>query len=162
MSTRLRLATAFMVAFMAAQTRAQTRPFGFGVIGGEPVGATIKVWFNPYIGMDLAAGADFGPESRRPFPYDMPPGFQTHIEILGHLPVVRTNTLRMPVYIGVGPKVSFRAGFESVRARTPVGVCLLWPRTPFPWEFFVEFAPSWGPRPLPFDPDLAAGIRYYF
>lgn len=157
------LLTAFLcVLVWLAAAHAQSKPFGIGVIGGEPVGATMKVWFNPYVGMDVAAGADFGYPSRRVFAYDVPASFQTHIELLVHVPVIRTRGPRMPVYVGAGAKFNWRAGFQGVRARTPIGLCWLLPRKPFPWEVFFEFAPTWGRNPRPFDPDASMGVRYYF
>ncbi len=153
---------ACMVCLTASQSFSQTRPFGLGGIGGEPCGLTMKVWFNPYIAMDLAAGADFGVPSRNLFRYDVPPAFQTHLEFLAHIPLLRSRAIRMPVYVGAGAKLSWHAGFEGVRARTPLGVEFLLPRKPWPWEIFFEFAPTWGAYPLNFDPDAAMGVRYYF
>jgi hypothetical protein len=142
---------------------AQSRPFGLGVIAGEPMGGTFKIWFNPYITLDFAAGADFGPPSTRPFYYTAPPAFQLHADFLGHVPLVRGRNVRIPVYFGAGPKFTWRnRGFESVRARTPVGVSILMPRPPFPAELFFEFAPTWGRNPRPLDSDACMGFRYYF
>ena len=140
---------------------AQTKPFGIGVIVGEPMGATMKVWFNPLFGMDLSAGADFGRTNTYIFRYEAPPAFQTHLDFIGHIPLVRSRGPRIAAHIGGGVKLSFRAGFEHVRARTPLGLTFLLPRKPVPWELFIEFAPTWG-RPLLFDPDAALGFRYYF
>ncbi len=140
----------------------QSRPFGLGFIAGEPMGGTMKVWFNSYIGMDFAAGADFGYPSRYVFRYDTPPAYQMHLELLGHIPFVRTRGPRMPIYVGGGARFNWRNGNFNVRARTPIGLALLLPRRPFPWELFFEFAPTWGARPLVFDPDAAMGMRYYF
>jgi len=149
---------------LCATAAAQSRPFGLGLIAGEPMGGTFKVWFNPYITLDFAAGADFGYPTTRPFLYDVPPAFQLHLDLLGHVPLVRTRSVRIPVYFGAGPKFCWRGGvgFESVRARTPVGISILLPRPPFPLELFFEFAPTWGRNPRPFDPDAGLGFRYYF
>jgi hypothetical protein len=144
----------------------QTKPFGLGVIAGEPTGGTIKVWFNRYFGMDMAAGADFGPYSHNPFNYRLPAAFQAHCDFLAHVPIFHPGQARIPLYIGVGPQFGWWRHDGMVeqywRVRTPIGLALLTPRPPFPWELFVEFVPTWAREPRIFDPDLAAGARYYF
>jgi hypothetical protein len=139
----------------------QKRPFGLGIIAGEPVGATFKVWFGRFFTLDMAAGADFAPVSRRPFDYDFPATFQVHADVCVHATFIRFGTARMPLYVGVGPKWNFRHGADF-RMRTPVGFALLAPEPPFPWELFLEFVPTWGARPTVFDPDFGLGMRYYF
>lgn len=151
-----------VLALTADSARAQTRPVGIGVIGGEPTGATVKIWFNRYFGMDVAAGADFGAPSRNPFNYTPGPAFQSHIELLAHVPLANIRQARIPIYIGGGAVFHWQAGFQPVRARTPIGFALLLPRPPFPWELFAEFAPTWGSDWPTFDPGFAAGVRYYF
>ncbi|MBD3240867.1 MAG: hypothetical protein GF331_09800 [Chitinivibrionales bacterium] len=159
---QLAAAALFVCMGMTVPTMAQSRPFGLGFIVGEPMGGTMKVWFNSYIGLDFAAGADFGYPSRYLFRYGTPPAYQMHVELLGHIPFVRTRGPRMPIYIGGGAKFNWWHGNFEARARTPIGLALLLPRRPFPWEIFFEFAPTWGARPRLFDPDAAMGMRYYF
>ena len=159
-------ALVFALAFCCAAW-SQTRPFGVGVIGPDPTGGTAKVWFNRFFALDFAAGADFGPYSHLLFDYRLPAAFQAHGDFLVHLPLlVHRRGLRLPLYIGVGPQYGFWRHDGVVeqywRCRTPIGLALLLPRVPFPWELFAEFVPTWAPRPQLFDPDVATGVRYYF
>ncbi|MEL6181293.1 MAG: hypothetical protein AAFS10_20215, partial [Myxococcota bacterium] len=81
----------------------------------------------------------------------------------------KSNTIDLPVYVGIGGKLWVRDDDDNddddddfgLGVRVPVGICLL--LTEAPLEFFAELA--LGLRLIPgtdADIDGGIGVRYYF
>lgn len=127
---------------------------GYGLIIGNPIGLSGKVWFSDRVAMDGAVGinqGDFGVHF----------SFLFHdFDVLRRMRINQNPDLETPVYFGVGPRLIFSDN-DEFGIRLPVGVSLLPKGTP--WEFFVELAPVLRMTPdTGLDGDFALGARYYF
>jgi hypothetical protein len=127
--------------------------FGVGALLGEPMGASVKMWVNPKVSIDGAAGWSFVE----------PDGFQLHGDVLWDVATLfHGQESELPLYVGVGGRVKFveegdnRAGF-----RGPVGVSYLLHKQRL--ELFAEVVPVLDIAPkTTLEWNGGIGIRYYF
>lgn len=142
---------------------AQEHSFGIGVMLGEPLGVSMKLWLSgteaidggfgvsgagDRVGLDAANG---GTNERS----------HLHLDYLWHAFGLFTEEERYPVYTGLGVRInSGGALVPSLAARALFGVAWM-PRT-VPIDMFMELVPM-----IQFYPDAAygleasVGIRYY-
>lgn len=142
------LAVATLVAWVATPAAAQTvKKAGFGVIAGDPVGGTAKVWLDDAYAVDLGVG------------------FSGDTVMWGDLLYHMYNLLpqpaegRLAVYVGAGPRIETRRDAEF-GVRTIAG--LNWRIKRQPIEFFVEAGPVFRMTPNGgVDADGGIGVRFY-
>ncbi len=145
------------LALLAAPPAADNRPFGLGVILGEPSGISAKHFIDSRHALDLAL--DFSA---------VDDAFYVHGDYVLHLPGLLPN---LPgglwlAYVGVGGKVRLRERKKknddaSLSVRIPLGIT--WMPRGIPLDVFLEVVP--GVRVLPStDPDLdvGLGVRWFF
>ncbi|HKA86512.1 MAG TPA: hypothetical protein VKE22_02565 [Haliangiales bacterium] len=160
----LRLAPlALAAALLAAPGRAdaQGRPFGLGVILGNPTGISAKAYLARAHAIDAAVGAAFLHGS----------GLHIHADYLWH-PVIlaEDEAFTLPLYIGIGGRMLIR-GREGIQGdkfhlgpRVPVG--FLFDFKQIPIDVFVEVAlivdviRTAGDDVI--DVNGGIGVRYYF
>lgn len=131
-----------------------TGKFGVGVILGEPIGASVKYFFNDTLAIDGAAGWSSHDHS----------DFYLHSDVLWHnydlLPVARG---RLPVYFGVGGLVRFRNHNEDNQfgIRVPVGISYLFDNAPV--DIFAEIGPALDVAPfIRGEITGGVGVRFWF
>lgn len=132
--------------------RAQERDFGLGIIIGDPIGLSAKVWLDRERAFDFAAAwAVHGDHAH----------LYAHADYLLHADLNTLGRGRHPLlfYYGLGVRVQERE--DRVGARLPLGLDFL-PRKA-PLEIFGEIVPVLDLLPgTAFDLEAGLGIRYYF
>lgn len=139
-------------------------PVGVGISLGDPTGLSAKAWLNAQNALDFAASWSFEDER-----------FAIYTDYLFHFwggmpKEVRRRAWEVPLYAGVGGKVSLGKGgrgrFDGedgvgVGVRVPLGISMIFRDAPF--DIFVEVAPGLLIVPeTAFDLDGALGGRFYF
>ena len=109
--------------------QAQNIPrFEFGVILGEPLGFSAKLWYTQRTAADVAAAWSFTENGI----------FEVHADYLVSPFLLKDGTL--PLYIGLGP--TLRIGNDwFLGARLPIGAQYLFQKLPL--SIFGEVAPQW-------------------
>ena len=127
---------------------------GGGITIGEPIGASLKYWFNDTLAIDGAIGWSTHDNT----------DLYLHSDILWHnfnlIPVSRG---RLPLYFGVGGLVRFRNDNEDnqVSIRVPVGISYMFDNAPV--DIFVEIAPAIDVAPnVQGEVTGGIGIHYWF
>lgn len=137
-----------LAAAAVSPVSAQTvKKAGFGVIAGDPIGGTAKLW------LDDIYAVDFGL------------GFSGDTVLWGDALYHMWNLLPQPgegkvgVYVGAGPRIETSDDPEfGVRAIAG----LTWRITRQPIEFFVEAGPVFRMTPTGgVDADAGVGMRFY-
>jgi hypothetical protein len=134
------------------------KSFGFGLIVGEPLGATVKLWLNPVNAFVFdIGGSDFGP---------------TRLDgnYLWHFDPFHSRIAKL--YAAPGIAIAFGNGngpyggreFDKgngvgLAVRVMFGLNVIPQRTPL--EIFFELGPIIGLSPGGAGFDFAAGIRFY-
>ncbi len=122
----LALALTFVLAALPAAAQNRVKEVGVGVIAGDPIGATAKLWFDPVYAVDLGLG------------------YSGSTVLWGDLLYHAWNLLPQPqegklgLYLGAGPRFELGDDVEFA-ARTIAGVS--WRLTRQPMEFFAEMGP---------------------
>lgn len=127
--------------------------FGLGVLAGEPLGASAKVWLSEKTAIDAGAGWSFVD----------PTGFQVHGDFLFHkFNLFHTGKGELPLYFGVGGRVKFvEHGDNRAGIRGPVGLSYFIPHSRF--EVFAEVAPILDVAPTTsLEWNGGVGFRFYF
>lgn len=128
--------------------------FGAGVTLGEPIGASVKYWFNNTMAIDGALGWSYRDDT----------DLYLHSDVLWHdFNLIPVSQGRLPFYFGVGALVRFRHGHHDNQAgiRVPVGVSYMFENAPV--DVFVEIAPALDVAPsLHGEVTGGIGIRYWF
>lgn len=127
---------------------------GAGIIIGEPIGGSLKYWFNDTLAIDGAIGWSSHDDT----------DLYVHSDVLWHkfdlFPVSRG---RLPLYFGVGGLIRFRDNNEDnqVGVRVPVGLSYMFDNAPM--DIFVEIAPALDVAPnVQGEITGGIGIRYWF
>jgi Protein of unknown function (DUF3996) len=127
---------------------------GAGIILGEPIGGSLKYWFNDTLAIDGAIGWSSHDNT----------DLYVHSDVLWHkfdlFPVSRG---RLPLYFGVGGLIRFRDHNEDnqVGVRVPVGLSYMFDNAPM--DIFVEIAPAIDVSPnVQGEITGGIGIRYWF
>jgi hypothetical protein len=127
---------------------------GAGITIGEPIGASLKYWFNDTLAIDGAVGWSSHDDT----------DLYVHSDVLWHnFDLIPVSRGRLPLYFGVGGLVRFRDDNKDnqVGVRVPVGLSYMFDNAPV--DIFVEIAPA-----LDVAPDVRGevtggiGIRYWF
>jgi hypothetical protein len=151
--------------FAVQKSAAQERPFGLGVIIGEPTGLSAKLWTSSVNAFDFGLGWSMGgdrigtyngtynsSESRTHF----------HMDYLWHSFDAIHSAERFPLYYGIGGRINSGAGYDaSFAIRGVFGIAWMPRRTPI--DIFLELAPSLQlTSSAGFGIDAGFGARYYF
>ncbi|OGJ85467.1 MAG: hypothetical protein A2268_12885 [Candidatus Raymondbacteria bacterium RifOxyA12_full_50_37] len=154
----------FFLFLSAAGTFAQERPFGLGVILGEPTGISAKLWVSPATAFDFGLGWSLGGDRINHYNggYDGGSRVHFHMDYLWHWFGAIHSSERFPLYAGVGGRINTGAGYtNSVAARGVFGIAWL-PRQA-PIDIFLELVPSLQVVPSTgFGIDAGLGVRYFF
>lgn len=143
---------------------AQERPFGLGVILGEPTGFSAKLWTSADNAFDFGLGWSIGGDRIGRFDgnYDGGRRIHLHMDYLWHaFEIIRTD-VRLPVYYGFGGRFNNGAGYNgSLAIRGVFG--LAWLPREAPVDVFLELVPSLQfTSPTGFAMDAGIGARYFF
>ncbi|MDY0004034.1 MAG: DUF3996 domain-containing protein [Polyangia bacterium] len=142
------------------------RKIGIGGMLGAPTGLSLKVYFNPRHALDFGLGVGYWGGAT----------VLVHGDYKLHFPLVRAPDFDLPLYFGVGAKLTLwftdhdhrywgswggHDGYVGVGIRVPVGIAFNLNRIPL--DFFLEVVPGVGLFPgIGFFVDGAIGVRYYF
>lgn len=127
---------------------------GAGMIIGEPIGGSLKYWFNDTLAIDGAVGWSAHDHT----------DLYLHSDVLWHnFDLIPVSKGRLPVYFGVGGLFRFRDDSRDNQAgvRVPVGVSYMFDNAPI--DVFAEIAPA-----IDVSPDVrgeltgGVGIRFWF
>ena len=155
---------AFFPLLAATLAFAQERPFGFGVILGEPTGLSAKLWTSPTTAYDFGFGWAFGGDriSGDRIQYNGSGRIHFHMDYLWHKFDAIPSAARLPLYAGVGGRINTGAGYGSSTAvRGVMGIAWLPERMPI--DIFCELVPSIQLTPSNgFGIDADIGTRYFF
>lgn len=165
------LVLAALVIASAAPARASDigsgRPFGLGIILGDPTGISGKWYINSENAIDFAVGAGWmGGHS-----------LHVHADYLFHFMLVNHSAFDLPLYIGVGPVFAFWYadrhdpywgsddywGDErfGLGVRVPFGISFQFNAVPL--DLFLEVAPALALLPgIGFFVEGGLGLRYWF
>lgn len=153
---RMLFMAACFVAF-SENGEARGRPFGAGVMLGEPTGLSTKVWLQEMCAVDAGVAWSFVDDG----------SFHLHGDFLLHplnlLRWVEKAPGKLPFYFGAGGRVRF-AHRTHVGIRVPLGAVFTFNNfTDWPVDLFVELVPIVDLYPAT-DAAFNGGIggRYYF
>ncbi len=150
------LAQIIILAPQASAQNTKNKPFGLGIIAGDPYGASGKYWVDKTQAIDAFAGVDL----------DHSESFQLHADYLFHnFSMLNIKNNPVALYLGAGPKFVFdddeHDGDTSFGLRFPLGLSYLFPRDPI--ELFSELAPALDIAPdSKFQLNWGLGVRFYF
>lgn len=144
------IAAALMLLVVGA-ARAMDKPFGLGLIFGEPSGISFKYWTGNTTAIDAGAAWSFINES----------AFQMHGDLLFHnFNVFQVDRGRMALYYGFGARLKL-ADRTKFSLRVPLGISYEFERADI--EIFMEVVPMMDLAPAT-QAAIAGGVgfRYYF
>lgn len=150
---------------ISAQRGAQGKDFGFGIIIGDPLGGTIKYWFNSQNALDADIGGSYFGSPR------------IDVDYLWHFDAFQSRIVKL--YAGAGGALGFGRGssgflYKDERGRFYVregngvglgirglfGLNVIPARTPL--EIFFQFGVLVGLAPdVGSAVDLGLGLRFY-
>lgn len=150
-----RLAIVLFLLFAVNGSFAQQRPFGLGVIIGEPTGISAKLWTSSINALDFGLGWSV---------YNDNSGNRIHFhtDYVWHSFNAIRSSQQFPLYYGIGGRFNGGPDWKSSLAvRGVMGIIWLPGGTPF--DLFLEVAPSLQLTPSTgFALDAAIGVRYFF
>jgi hypothetical protein len=131
--------------------KAQNKPFGLGIVVGEPTGITAKYWMSRTTAVDGAVAWSFNHDG----------SFYIHADFLKHhFDIVEVSEGQMPLYYGIGAKVVL-ADDGILGAHVPLGIAYMFETAPL--DIFLEIRPGLNLLPATrFDMSGGIGVRYYF
>ncbi|PKL83511.1 MAG: hypothetical protein CVV24_04680 [Ignavibacteriae bacterium HGW-Ignavibacteriae-3] len=138
-------------------SHAQQRPFGLGLMIGEPAGISAKMWTSDTNAFDFGLGwsiLNYRDGSKN--------GFHFHADYIIHSFKTIGSTGQFPLYYGIGGRFNSSVGrVSSFAVRGVIGIAWI-PAKP-PIDIFLEAAPSLELTPAPgFVLEAAVGLRYFF
>lgn len=141
---------------------AQDHGFGIGVVAGEPTGVNGKLWIGDRSAVDFAFGLSIGGDRIGNNVNDTWSRFHLHADYLYHFFDVISSSMRLPLYVGAGPRLNFGGNYgASFGVRGVAGIAWLMERAPV--DVFLEVAPV-----FQVGYDVGAGlegglgVRYFF
>ena len=129
------------------------KPFGIGVIGGQPTGITFKYMINDTHGVDLGGGWRTSGDNE----------YHIYGDYLYHLnDLVSVPKGQLPFYVGLGARFLIRDDRDDkFGLRLPFGVEYLFANAPL--GAFAEVVPVLNLSPdTDFDLEGGIGIRFFF
>jgi hypothetical protein len=151
---KLKIAVLAFVFLLATQVMAAERkPFGVGVIAGQPTGITFKLMLNDIHGIDFGGGWRTSGDNE----------YHIYGDYLYHLNnLVTVSKGELPFYVGLGARYLIRDDRDDkFGLRLPVGVEYLFENVPL--GAFAEVVPVLNLSPdTDFDLEGGIGIRFFF
>jgi hypothetical protein len=148
----------------ATPSIAQERPFGLGVIIGEPTGLSAKLWTSSVNAFDFGLGWSIGGDRIGKYKglYDGGTRVHFHMDYLWHAFDAIHSSERFPLYYGIGGRLNTGAGYDnSLAVRGVFGIAWLPHATPI--DVFLELVPSLQlTTSTGFSLDAGFGARYFF
>jgi hypothetical protein len=151
-------AAAAMIGCLGLSETASAREgIGFGIVGEDPSGLTLKLGLSQQTALDLRLGLGFR--------FDNAFLFQANY-LVNIVDFSRNSNFDLPLYVGVGGTLFvFHANngvdFIGINGRIPIGLDLELRNVPI--DFFAEIAPQVALVPgLAVGIDGAAGVRFFF
>ena len=145
---KILIALALSVVAVTASAQTPVKEVGFGIIAGDPIGGTAKLWLDDDFALDLGVG------------------FSGDTVMWGDVLYHMWNLLPQPeegklgVYVGAPPRLQTRPD-TAIGLRTIAGVTCSITRQPI--EFFAEAGPVFRMTPTGgVDADGGIGVRFYF
>jgi len=147
---------ALCMLFIVQNSYTQERPFGLGLMFGEPTGFSAKLWTSNNNAFDFGLG--WSVIGNR---YESRSHINLHADYLWHAWNVIHSSERFPLYYGIGGRFKGGGNEGSFAIRGVFGIAWMPHQTPI--DIFFELAPSIEFTPSTgFAIDAALGIRYYF
>lgn len=140
------------------------RKFGLGGMLGAPNGLSMKYYLGQKHALDFGAGFGWWGAA-----------IYVHADYLFHIELTKTEHFDLPLYIGVGPKLTVwfsdhhpaywggkkKDGHLGIGVRVPIGIAFNLNKVPL--DVFLEVVPGVGFFPgVGAYLDGAVGVRYYF
>ena len=148
------LAIIAIVVLTATQVlAAERKPFGIGVIAGQPTGITLKYMLNDTHGIDFGAGWRTSENNQ----------YHVYGDYLYHLnDLITVPKGQLPLYVGLGARWLVRDDKDDkFGLRLPLGVEYLFANAPL--GAFAEVVPVLNLSPdTDFDLEGGIGIRFFF
>jgi len=127
---------------------------GAGITVGEPIGASLKYWFNERLAIDGAVGWSSHDNT----------DLYVHSDVLWHnFDLIPVSHGSLPVYFGAGGLVRIRDDNHDNQfgVRVPVGLSYMFENTPV--DVFAELGPALDVAPhVRGEITGGVGIRYWF
>jgi hypothetical protein len=162
--SHLLFATIALCTLFMQASNAQERPFGLGLIFGEPTGLSAKLWTSGATAFDFGLGWSVGGDriGRYDGRYDGGSRVHFHMDYLWHSWNSIRSTERFPLYYGIGGRLNSGAGYRnSLAVRGVFGVA--WVPRSAPIDIFLELVPSLQLVPgTGLGVDAGLGARYFF
>lgn len=143
---------------------AQQRTFGLGIVVGEPIGLSAKLWTSETNALDFGLGWSAGPStiSVGNGVYSSTNRVHFHMDYLWHSFDAIHSSENFPLYYGIGGLIDNGSRFDNIVAvRGVFGI--EWIPHQAPLDVFLElvpFIPITVPSGLGLD--LGIGARFYF
>jgi hypothetical protein len=150
---------AFVLFISAAGSMAQERPFGLGLILGEPTGVSAKLWLSPVNAFDFGLGwSTWGTGIDN----NIGSSVHFHMDYLWHWFDAIHSSERFPLYAGIGGQINANSNDNSsVAVRGVFGI--EWLPHNSPVDVFLELVPLLQVVPSSgFGVNAGLGARYYF
>ena len=149
---RLTVIAALLIAAFSPVRAQEARPFGLGIIIGEPTGVNAKYYLTR--SNALQGSAAWSLEGSN--------SFTLQGDYLFHrYDWIQVKSGQLPVYFGVGGGVTFRHNDNEVGIRFPFGLDYIFEGAPI--DVFGQLVPVLELAPsTDFDLDAALGFRYFF
>ena len=146
----------FCLLLVVQNSYAQERSLGLGVMIGEPIGFSAKLWKSNYNAFDFGLGwSVIGNRNNSDH------RIQVHADYLWHGWNVIHSTDRFPLYYGIGGWFIGSGNGSLFALRSVFGIA--WMPHQIPIDLFLELAPSFQlTQSTGFVLDAAIGGRYYF
>lgn len=126
-------------------------PFGLGIILGEPTGIDGKLFLAGGNAIEGAVAWSFDSD-------------RLHLQgeyVYHWYDPIKVEKGQMPIFVGVGGRIIFRKGDDSIGVRVPVGLAYEFDGAPL--DVFGEIVPILDLAPdTDFDLEGAIGARFYF
>lgn len=138
--------------FAATPLFAQSRPFGIGVIVGEPTGVSFKSWQDGTNAIQGALAWSFIDEG----------ALQVQADYLWHeFSLLKPGRGKLPLYYGIGGRAKFGDQHTRVGVRGVLGLSYIFEGEQ--WDVFFEVVPIFDfIDETDFTVNGAVGLRYYF
>ena len=150
---RMVVIAAFLATVCSSAAAQEARPFGLGIIIGEPTGVNAKYYLDR--NNAIQGSAAWSLEGNN--------SFTLQGDYLFHrYDWIKVKKGQLPVFFGIGAGLSFRHNEDNeVDARIPVGLDYLFDGAPI--DIFGQLVPILELAPsTDFDFDAALGARYFF
>ena len=150
-SYKIVVIAAILLFVSAHELLAQSKPFGLGIVVGEPTGISAKYWMSKSTAVDGAVAWSFNHEG----------SFYLHADFLKHhFEIIDVSEGQMPLYYGFGGKVVL-ADDGILGAHVPLGIAYRFETAPL--DIFLEIRPGLNLLPATrFDMSGGIGVRFYF